>query len=202
MAAAARYCGTCNRCGCRGAARRRGDPARRAELVRDLQAYIFGAPPAEIPAVPPLSSQCFLASPHGGSLAYARAPGSGMEVRTRTAADTAFPEWEEMLEIPVMSPEDVITVCLVDECLEDMLTPPAVAAAEAAAAEKRAATGGKPKKSHRDGGARLSQGGRASPISLANKLARPPATPARRPLRGRRQPRQIKLLIRVQTDVK
>ena len=26
MAAAARYCGTCNRCGCRGAARRRGDP--------------------------------------------------------------------------------------------------------------------------------------------------------------------------------
>mgnify|MGYP002056453096 CR=1 FL=1 len=55
-------------------------------------------------------------------------------IRTRTAADTAFPEWEEMLEIPVMSPEDVITVCLVDECLEDMLTPPAVAAAARARA--------------------------------------------------------------------
>ena len=30
---------------------------------------------------------------------------TGTRIRTRTAADTAFPEWEEMLEIPVMSPE-------------------------------------------------------------------------------------------------
>ena len=38
----------------------------------------------------------------------------------------------------------------------------------------------------------------------ANELARPPATPTRRPLRGRRagQPRQIIVLIRVPTAVK
>ena len=64
---------------------------------------------------------------------------TGTRIRTRTAADTAFPEWEEMLEIPVMSPEDVITVCLVDEYLEDVLTPPAVAAAEATASGKSGA---------------------------------------------------------------
>ena len=61
-----------------------------------------------------------------------------------------FSTSSQFSQIPVMSPEDVITVCLVDECLEDMLTPPAVAAAQRGG-------GSKSKKSHRDGGARLSQ---------------------------------------------